>query len=170
MYIFESERFRYRELTADDAQFGYDLNSDPEVIQYTGDPSFVSVDEARIFMDAYTETYRRYRCGRWGMEMKTTGELVGWCGLKFHPNAQVHDVGYRLFKKHWGKGYATEACRRTIEYGFKDMNLARIVAHARKENAASLRVLEKCGMKVIGEDKECGGEIYVFEILFPAPH
>jgi RimJ/RimL family protein N-acetyltransferase len=74
-------------------------------------------------------------------------------------------VGYRLFKKHWGKGYASEACKRTIEYGFNDMNLARIVAHARKENSASLRVLEKCGMKVIGEGKECGGEIFVLEIL-----
>jgi ribosomal-protein-alanine N-acetyltransferase len=164
MYIFESENFRFRELTGDDAQFGFDLNSDPEVIQYTDDPPFTSVEEAQVFMDAYTETYRRYRCGRWGMELKSTGELVGWCGLKFHPNEQVHDVGYRLFKKHWGKGYASEACMRTIEYGFKDMNLARIVAHARKENVASLRVLEKCGMKITGEGQECGGEIYVFQI------
>jgi RimJ/RimL family protein N-acetyltransferase len=75
-YIFESERFRFRELTGDDAQFGFDLNSDPEVIQYTGDPPFASVEEAQVFMDAYTETYRRYRCGRWGMELKETGGLV----------------------------------------------------------------------------------------------
>jgi [ribosomal protein S5]-alanine N-acetyltransferase len=165
MYLFETERLRFRELTGNDAQFGFDLNSDPEVIQYTGDPPFESVEAARVFMDAYTETYRRYRCGRWGMELKTTGELVGWCGLKFHPNEKVHDLGYRLFKKHWGNGYASEAALRTIEYGFKEMNLPRIVAHARKENVASLRVLEKCGMKVIGEGKECGGEIFVFEIL-----
>src|ERR1044072_6715170 len=61
MYVFESENFRFRELSGDDAQFGFDLNSDPEVIQYTGDPPFASVEEARVFMDAYTETYRRYR-------------------------------------------------------------------------------------------------------------
>jgi [ribosomal protein S5]-alanine N-acetyltransferase len=169
MYLFESERFRFRELSGDDAQFGYDLNSDPEVIQYTGDPPFASVEEAREFMTAYTETYRRYRCGRWGMELKSTGELVGWCGLKFHPNEQVHDVGYRLFKKYWGKGYASEAAQRTIAYGFDDMRLNRIVAHARKENTASIRVLEKCGLKIIGEGKECGGEIFVFEKLNDAP-
>ncbi|HTF03793.1 MAG TPA: GNAT family N-acetyltransferase [Bacteroidia bacterium] len=165
MYLFETERLRFRELTGDDAQFGFDLNSDPEVIQYTGDPPFESVEAAREFMAAYTEVYRKNGYGRWGAELKSTGELIGWCGLKFHEEEKVTDVGYRLFKKHWGKGYASEAALQTIAYGFNHMRLNRIVAHARKENVASIRVLEKCGMKIIGEGTECGGEIFVFEIF-----
>jgi RimJ/RimL family protein N-acetyltransferase len=164
MYLFETERIRFREMTADDAQFAFDLNSDPEVIQYTGDPPFESVEAARDFLQAYEFVYRKYGYGRWGMELKETSELIGWCGLKYHPDAHVTDVGYRLPKKFWGKGYATEAALATIKIGFEKLGLSEIVAHARKENSASLRVLEKCGMKITGEGQECGGEIWVFQI------
>ncbi len=165
MYLFESERLRFREMNADDAQFAFDLNNDPEVIQYTGDAQFESLEAAREFLQAYKEVYRKYGYGRWGMELKSTGELIGWCGLKFHESQNVTDVGYRLPKKYWNNGYATEAAIATINYGFTKFGLKRVVAHARKENTSSLRVLAKCGMKIIGEDKECGGEIFVFEII-----
>lgn len=164
MYLFETERLRFRELNTGDAQFAFDLNSDPLVIQYTGDPPFENIEAAKTFLDNYTEVYRKNKYGRWGVELKETGELLGWCGLKFHPEENVTDVGYRFFRKHWGKGYATEAAAATIQFGFSEFHLHRIVAHARKENVASLRVLEKCGMKNIGEEQECGGEIFVFEI------
>jgi RimJ/RimL family protein N-acetyltransferase len=108
--------------------------------------------------------YRKYGYGRWGMELKETGELIGWCGLKYHPDAHVTDVGYRLPKKFWGQGFASEAALATIKVGFEKIGLQKIVAHARKENSASIRVLEKCGMKITGEGQECGGEIWVFQI------
>ena len=165
MDLFETDRLRFRELNANDAQFAFDLNRDPLVIQYTGDPPFENLEAARIFLENYSEVYRKNKYGRWGVELKETGELLGWCGLKFHPEENVTDVGYRFFRKNWSKGYASEAALATIEFGFSKFNLKRIVAHARKENTASLRVLEKCGMTIIGEANECGGEIFVFEIL-----
>jgi RimJ/RimL family protein N-acetyltransferase len=163
-YILETDRLRFREMRPSDAQAMFDLNSDPEVVQYTGDGPFESVEAAKIFLENYQEAYRRAGYARWIVELKSTGEILGWSGLKLWPDKNIVDVGYRFYKKHWGNGYASESAKACIAYGFDVLKLERIVAHARKENVASLRVLEKCGMKIIGEDQECGGEIFVWEI------
>ena len=60
-----------------------------------------------------------------------------------------YDVGYRLDKKYWGKGYATESCKVALEYGFKTMQLKEIIGTCHEENKASRRVLEKCGLKFV---------------------
>jgi ribosomal-protein-alanine N-acetyltransferase len=163
-YFLETDRLRFREMHPSDAEAMFALNSDPEVVQYTGDGSFESVEATREFLENYIPGYKKYNRGRWVVELKSTGEIIGWAGLKFHEEENVTDVGYRLYKKCWGNGYATEATKACIEYGFSVLKADRIIAHARKENVASLRVLEKCGMKIIGEELESDGEIFVWEI------
>ena len=66
------------------------------------------------------------------------------------------DVGFRFMRVHWGKGYATEAARASLQYGFNEYSLDRIVGRAMKENAASLRVLEKLGMRFQKEFEDEG--------------
>jgi len=61
------------------------------------------------------------------------------------------DIGFRFFKQHWGKGYATEAGKACIEYGFSTLNLPKIVGRVMKDNVASIRVLEKLGMTFVRE-------------------
>ncbi|MDQ3112163.1 MAG: GNAT family N-acetyltransferase [Bacteroidota bacterium] len=163
-YLPETERLRFREMRPEDAEAMFHLNSDPEVVQYTGDGPFESVEAAKDFLTTYQDVYKTNGYARWIVELKSTGEILGWCGLKLHPDKST-DVGYRFYKKHWGKGYATESAKASIDYGFSVLKLQRIFAHARKENIASLRVLEKCGLKIIGEDVDCDGEIFVWEIL-----
>jgi ribosomal-protein-alanine N-acetyltransferase len=165
-FILETERLRLREIVPEDAAAMFDLNSDPEVVQYTGDAPFENVEAARIFLENYA-AYKKYNRGRWICELKSSGEIIGWCGLKFYEDSKLTDVGYRLFKKHWGKGYATEAAKACIAYGFSFFKLDKIVAHARKDNKASLRVLEKCGMKITGEGLDFDGEIFNWEIKNP---
>ena len=72
--------------------------------------------------------------------------MIGWCGLKYHPESQLVDLGYRLYRTQWGKGYATEAARLSIQYGFETLRLKRIVAHVHRDNVASHQVALKCGM------------------------
>lgn len=164
-YIVETDRLRFRPITPADAEAMVELNSDFEVVQYTGDVAFESVEAAREFLAERLEVYHKYKRGRLIAELKSTGEIIGWAGLKYMPEEDVTDVGYRFYKKFWGNGYATESAKAFIDHGFNALGLDRIVAHARKENVASLRVLEKCGMKIIGEDKDCGGEIFIWEIV-----
>ena len=142
--IIETPRLRLRELEPKDAEAFFMLNSDPEVLQYTGDLPFNGVEEAEEFIRNYPD-YRRNGFGRWAVVHRSTNEFLGWCGLKLNEENLI-DIGFRFFKKEWGKGYATEAAKATLEYGFKQLKLEEIIGRAALANKASIRVLEKLGM------------------------
>ncbi|WP_341904996.1 GNAT family N-acetyltransferase [Fluviicola taffensis] len=145
MKILETPRLYLREMTPEDAEAAYILNLDPEVLRYTGDDPFQSVEEAKTFLENYA-SYRTYGFGRWGMILKETGEYLGWCGLKYTPELDEFDIGYRLMKKFWGKGYASEAAEACMKLGFEQFDMKTIVGRAMPTNLASVRVLEKIGL------------------------
>ena len=89
--------------------------------------------------------YQKYGYGRLAIEWKATGQFVGFTGLKYLPNCQEIDLGYRLAKNFWGKGIATECGKASLDYGFHQLGLRRIIAIIMPQNTASFRVLEKLG-------------------------
>ena len=104
---------------------------------------------------AYTKDYlsyiqSKYRAGEffdWAVVHKESGKMIGTCGfasLDFENNSA--EIGYVLNPEFWGKGYATEAVKKVIEFGFYDLNLHRIEARYIVGNEKSRRVMEKCGM------------------------
>ena len=146
--VLETKRLILRELNVDDADYFYELNVDPLVIQYTGDTEFENINAARLFLEKYSaNNYGKYNCGRWAVILKTSKEWLGWCGIKYMPVPDEFDIGYRFFRKYWGNGYATESAIACLEYGFDQLKINKIVGHAMKENIASIKVLEKIGMK-----------------------
>lgn len=149
--ITESKRLYLREFILKDAIHFYMMNLDKEVIKYTGDVAFKSEANAFLFLSNYDQ-YKRYKMGRWAVCDKKTHTFLGWCGLKYHPNDNFVEVGYRFYKKHWGKGYATESGKAAISYGFNTLKLKTIYAHAHIDNIASHRVIEKCGLQFINKD------------------
>lgn len=159
--ILETPRLYLREMTPDDAESAYLLNLDPEVIQYTGDDPFESIEEAREFMEKY-ESYKKYGFGRWGVILKETNEYLGWCGLKYSPELDEFDIGYRLMKKFWGKGYATEAAEACLKLGFEQFNMKTIVGRVMPANSASVRVLEKIGLTYLGNRVTEGTEEVIY--------
>lgn len=128
-----------------DAPHFYRLNTDPKVMKYTGDIPFQSEAAALRFIRNY-DTYTRYGYGRWTVLLTENQEYIGWCGLKYSPEKDETDIGFRLMREHWNKGYATEAARACLAYGFGDLQLKKIVGRAMCDNHASIRVLEKIGM------------------------
>lgn len=146
MITLTTPRLLMRQLLEEDAPELYLLNSDPEVLRYTGDVPFASVDEAREFIRRYDQ-YTLYRRGRLGMFSKETGAFIGWCGLKYHPFNEETELGFRLKREYWNKGYATEAALASLDYGFNQLGLSTIMGRVIKENTASIRVLEKIGMR-----------------------
>lgn len=142
--ILETKRLILREFDVNDAYNFYNLNLNPNVIRYTGDKAFPSVEEAESFLANYS-VYQDFGYGRWAVIEKDTEEFLGWCGLKFD-NGKT-DLGFRFFEEHWGKGYATESAQACLDYGFQKLGLEEIIDRAMKENLASIRVLEKIGMK-----------------------
>lgn len=152
--LFDSPRLYFREFTEQDAEDLYQLNLDSEVVRYTGDPPFESVESALQFIQNY-DHYKKHGFGRWAVITKENDAFIGWCGLKYNEEDEI-DIGFRFFQKEWGKGYATEASKATIEYGVSTLNMKHFVGRAAKENTASIKVLEKIGF-VFQEQRMCHG-------------
>lgn len=139
-----------------DAADMYELNLDPEVIQYTGDVSFDSVEDAYRFLKKY-DHYREYGFGRWAVIRKSDQAFLGWCGIKYSPSIDEYDIGYRFMKRYWGNGYATEAASACIDWAFGHLQIDTIVGRSIRENKASSNVLKKLGLtylKTIKSNKE----------------
>lgn len=162
--ILESPRLLLTEIVVDDAEGMFELNSDPEVLRYTGDAPFPSLAASRAFLEAYPD-YRENGFGRWAVRRRKDGQLLGWCGLKRDRATGEIDLGYRLHRRFWGHGYATESGRACIRWGFDARRFTRIVGRAAAANAASVRVLEKCGMRREGTCDFSGepGLLYAIE-------
>jgi len=151
--ILQTHRLTLREFTEGDVDSLFDLNNDPEVMRYlTGGrptPREVLRDEVIPFHRA---VYQRLdRLGTWAAESSTTGEFLGW--FHFRPGADGDitniDLGYRLSRSAWNKGYATEGSRALIDMGFTELGVERVFAHTMTVNAASRRVMEKCGLTLV---------------------
>lgn len=141
----ETERLQLREWGTQDAPWVFQLNEDPEVIRYTGDKSFNSMDEAVKLLRSY-HNYKEHGFGRWAVTLKHTHKPIGWCGLK--QNDWGVDLGFRFFREHWGKGYATEAAQASLHIA-QQLKLEKVWGRTLVQNQASLRVLEKIGMSLV---------------------
>lgn len=153
-WLIETDRLGMRAFVPNDAPLIFELNSDPKVIQYTGDPAFQSFQEAREFLINYKD-YEKNNMGRWAVFIKSTNEFIGFCGLKKHDDGMV-DLGYRFMQKHWGKGYATESSMGCIEYAKNHLDLTEIIGRTSAKNTGSMNVLEKLGFQFSHRD-ECNG-------------
>ena len=165
--ILETERLLLRTFTTEDARLIYELNRDPDVTRFTGDPITDIAHARQVLEQVILPQYVLYNHGRWAVHAKPSLEFIGWCGLKKRPERNEIDLGYRFLKSTWGKGYATEAAFACIKYGFEKLGLKRIVGRAMPGNIASLKVLEKCGMTYIGEDMVDDHPAKTYEILNP---
>jgi len=144
-FIIETDRLLLREFILDDAEKFYQLNLNPNVIKYTGNASFKSIEEAKSFLENYKD-YKTNGYGRWAVINKESNEFIGWCGLKYGELKNETDIGFRFFEEEWHKGYATESAASCLKYGFEVLKLNRIIGRAMKENTASIKVLEKIGL------------------------
>lgn len=142
----ETARLTHRTFTVEDAEVFLALNSNPDVMRLTGEPPLESVAAAREAIDSYPD-FETVGFGRWACLLKETQTVIGFCGLKYLSDLDVVDVGYRFFPRYWGQGYATEACLASLQFGFETLDLGRIIGLVLPDNFASIRVLEKAGMK-----------------------
>jgi RimJ/RimL family protein N-acetyltransferase len=154
MRIFlETERLVLRQFTEDDVDNLVELDGDPDVMRFIngGRPTprqEIENDVLPRFLDYY-ERFPGY--GFWAAVEKSTERFVGW--FHFRPAEGAHtdeiELGYRLRKSAWGKGYATEGSRALIQKGFAEFGVQRVVASTMVVNVASRRVMEKAGLKFI---------------------
>ena len=149
--LLETGRLVLRSFTAADAGRLYDLNDDPDVMWFLsgGAPTPREVIETVVIPRFLGFHERSDWQGYWAAEVKPEREFIGWFHLLPAEDGSV-DLGYRLRKEAWNKGYATEACLALIRACFTEHGVDRMTAHAMTVNLASRRVAEKCGMTLAG--------------------
>ena len=154
MHIFlETERLILRRFTEDDVDSLVDLDSDPEVMRYiSGGPATPREEIERDHIPAYLAYYQQYEgYGFWAAVEKATGSFLGWFHFRPAPGTPTDEpeLGYRLRRSAWGKGYGTEGARALIRKGFTELGVRRVVAFTYGDHHASRRVMEKAGMRLV---------------------
>ncbi len=154
MRIFlETERLLLRRFTDSDVDNLCDLDGDPEVMRFINGGKPTPHDVIRDdTLPRFIHSYERFEgFGVWAAIERSTGRFVGW--FEFYPwkDAGPHEIelGYRLRRSAWSKGYATEGSRALIRKGFTELGVRRVVAETMVVNAASRRVMEKAGLRYV---------------------
>lgn len=145
-FSLRTPRLLLREFREIDAEPLFRLNSDPDVMRYTGDAPFAEPAAALDFIRHY-DHYQRHGFGRWAVTSRESGDFMGFCGLRRHPEYGDIDLAFRLFRCHWDSGYATEAAHASLAAGFDRFGLQEITGWAMRENRPSITVLGKLGMR-----------------------
>ena len=145
----------------------YAMDCDPMVVRYvgTGEAEKRPFEEYRDFMRGRLALWTSERFHMWAMCLHGSDEFLGWAILKPIRDTSHVEVGYRMPQSSWGKGYATEATRAVLDYGFNELGLEEITAVTHPDNTASQHVLTKCGLRRDGTlDYNGGGEIPFFRL------
>ncbi|MEP6910484.1 MAG: GNAT family N-acetyltransferase [Actinomycetota bacterium] len=145
----ETERLLLRPATLDDLDAWHAISRDAEEAWW-GQPSS-TLDDAQANLEKHISHHATLGFGLWAVELRDTHEVIGAAGLTHLPDSSEIEVGYRFLREHWGLGYATEAARAAIAFGFEDLGLDRIVAVTLPTNQGSRRVMEKAGLSYVGD-------------------
>ena len=154
MHIFlETERLVLRRFTEADVDNLVDLDADPDVMRFINGgkptPRDVIRDDILPAFLGYYERFEGY--GFWAAIEKSTGDFLGWFHFRPAPGspADEPELGYRLRRSTWGKGYGAEGSRALIDKGFAELGARRVVASTMVVNTASRRVMEQAGLTLV---------------------
>jgi len=174
----ETDRLFLRPLAQGDWDLTLEMFTDPEVMEFVAD--VISEEALAAEMKAFIRRGAGGRVGVWCVLQRETGEKLGtavllplpieesdtdWSLLQEdrYPDAEI-EVGYILKRSAWGKGYATEACRRLVQFAFEETELDEIVAVTDPRNAVSQKVLRKCGLRDEGLRRAYADECSAFRM------
>ena len=161
MDVIETERLNLREMSEADAGFMLEVLSDPGYVRFIGDRGVRTTEAAARYIDErFVESYRKNGFGLWLVVTKDEQAPAGICGLLNRGTLPGVEVGYAFLPPFRSKGYAFEAASAATAYAREVLGLPRLYAVVNPDNAVSIRVLEKLGMKfermvkLSGEDSE----------------
>ena len=162
--ILETARLTLREFVPEDADAMARVLCDPDTMRYYPAPfTRAQVDE---WIERNRSRYRNDGVSLWAMLLKSSGELIGDCGIirQEVDGEFLYEVGYHLRRDHWGRGFATEAAIACRDWAFANLKVDRVISLIRPENQPSRKVAERNGMKIWKEVDWRGLRHYVYAI------
>jgi [ribosomal protein S5]-alanine N-acetyltransferase len=144
--MLRTPRLTMQPLASVDAEALFAVYGDPEVMRFSIAGAHRSRADTLGWIRDLIEHQANHGFSTWAVRLSDDGEPIGTCGLEFLPDGRV-EIGYRLRRDQWRKGYATEAARAWLDHGFSKLGLGQIVAMIEEANRPSIRVAEKIGMR-----------------------
>ena len=168
MFLLKTQRLNLRQVQFSDTMALMDIFGDAEVMRF-GD-GVQTKEWVEGWIQTGLESYAVHGFGPYAVLKQSSGEVIGYCGLFYFPdvNGQPEiEIGYRLKRAAWGRGYAVEAARAVRDFAFEVLNIKRLIAIIDPANVASIRVAEKIGMyyesDVMFEGYDHPDHVYAFE-------
>jgi ribosomal-protein-alanine N-acetyltransferase len=144
-YRIRTDRLSLRPVAHSDRASLHRFWTDPDIRRFLWDDEVIPLDRVDEEIEKSRESFRLFGFGLW--LLLDGGELLGFCGLRPVPESGEIEILYAVRPDHWGEGLATEAARAVLRFGFERCGLGRILARADAPNTASVRVMEKLGMR-----------------------
>jgi RimJ/RimL family protein N-acetyltransferase len=149
--ILETPRLTIRPWKHDDAGRLFEICSDEEVMKYIGNgKAYKTLSEAEKILEWAVDYQKANGFCRWAVLEKYSGEIIGSCGFAHPYGTEEIELGYLFARDQWSRGFATEAARQCMLFGFKNLGFREIIAITDLENTASRKVLEKIGFRERG--------------------
>jgi ribosomal-protein-alanine N-acetyltransferase len=148
--MLETERLILRPLSADGVDSLHRISNEPNVRLYLWDNQPVSEATINDLIAQSDRMFSKEKIGVFGVRMRGREDLLGFCGFVRLEGMEESELWYELTQKVWGRGLATEAAWACVRYAFEEAGMERVIAGADEPNTASLRVIEKLGMKYLG--------------------
>ena len=164
MKILETERLYLRVFEESDVNAMSEIHTDEVAMKYIGRGVIINIEQTKEGIEVFIKNQKENGYSIWALVEKDSNKVIGHCGFNMLKDKSDIELTYLLAKDHWGKGYATEVAKTTLEYGFEKLKFKRIVALTFPENFPSQNVIRKLGMKPDGKKDLSGIEFLKFSI------
>jgi RimJ/RimL family protein N-acetyltransferase len=164
MVTLETDRLTLRMLRGSDLDAYAEMCADPEVMRYIGDGQPLARPMAWRNLAMMVGHWSLSGCGLWAAEERFSGVLVGRIGFWNPEGWPGFELGWMLRRAFWGKGYATEGARAALRFAFDHLKQPHIISLIHPENAASIRVAERLGERLVGSAEVLGKSVSVYRI------
>lgn len=144
----ETKRLCLRMFRPDDLDAAYLLFNDQEVQRYLSPQNKRTREQLKTLLEKCRKYWEERGFGVWCVTEKMVGQMIGYCGFQYFDKTKDVEIVFGFLKQCWGKGFATEAAKACLKYGFENLSLNRILAATDPNNIASRRVLEKIRMRL----------------------
>lgn len=148
MQPFESARLAYRPITLDDVEAAFAIFGDAAAMTFSPFGVHPDIGRTTALLQRQMAHHEKHGFGFWAVDERTSGDFIGICGLEIDADSGDAEIAYRFRRDRWGQGYASEATAAWVTKGFGERAFERITAIVEPAHAASIRVLEKLGMRI----------------------
>ena len=161
----ETQRLILRKFHQKDLHQLAPILANPKVMKFSP-TGMLSVSQVQAKIDSFITSYKEFGFGKWAVIFKESNKLIGYCGIAVEQIDKVdeREIGYRLDPEFWGRGLATEAALKTLQYGFEQLKFPYILGIVERKNVASVRVLKKLGMKYNRETVFHGVKMDIYQV------